>query len=88
MQGSFPVEAFGHRPSAPGVPVIFYRATATNPARTIDRWREVAPELVDVEIEGRHRGFASIMHAPRVEEIAADLADRISGRRPLQPASD
>ncbi|NIR38659.1 MAG: hypothetical protein GWN79_15895, partial [Actinobacteria bacterium] len=63
MVGSFPAEAFGHQPTPPGVPVVLYRASTTNPARTIARWRTVAPDIVDVEVEGRHRGFDSIMHA-------------------------
>lgn len=83
MTGSFPAEAFGHQPTGPGVPVVLYRASTTNPARTIERWREVTTEIIDVVIKGRHRGFDSIMHAPKVNRIAEDLDDRLRGRLPL-----
>ncbi len=79
MLGSFPAEAFGHRPTPPGVPVVFYRASTTNPERTIRRWEELATEITDVVIEGRHRGFDSIMHADKVGRIADDLVERLGG---------
>ncbi|MEM7140314.1 MAG: amino acid adenylation domain-containing protein [Actinomycetota bacterium] len=84
MVGSFPAEAFGHVPTRPSLPVVFYRASTTNPARTIAHWRTVAPSLVDVIIRGRHRGFDSIMHAPKVNEIASDLDELLRGRKPLR----
>jgi thioesterase domain-containing protein/acyl carrier protein len=75
--GSFPAEAFGHQPTAPGAPVVFYRASTTNPRRTIDRWRALPTDLHEVEVEGRHRGFDSIMHADKVGGIADDLTGRV-----------
>ena len=77
MVGSFPAEAFGHRPTDPGAPMVFYAATTTNPARTHRRWAGIASTLETVEIEGRHRGFDSIMAADKVGPIAADLTARL-----------
>ena len=59
--GGFPVDALGHRVERVSTPLVFYRATTTNPERTLNKWRAVANEIVDVEVPGRHRGFDSIM---------------------------
>ena len=79
--GHFPVESLGHRLDAIAVPVVLYRASTTNPRRTIDKWRRVAggvPDgLVDVVVEGRHRGFDSIMGPGRVDQIGDDLITRL-----------
>ena len=75
--GGFPVEALGHRVEQVSTPIVFYRATTTNPDRTLNKWRAVADEIVDVEIPGRHRGFDSIMGAKGVALIAADLVARL-----------
>ena len=53
-------------------------ATTTNPARTVEKWRVLAPDLADVEVDGRHRGFDSIMGPARVQQIGDDLAARIA----------
>ncbi|MEM8619079.1 MAG: amino acid adenylation domain-containing protein [Actinomycetota bacterium] len=74
--GTFPTEAFAHRPGPIEVPVVLYRASTTNPARTIAHWSQRLPHLADVVVEGRHRGFDSIMATGRVEAIANDLAAR------------
>ena len=71
------LEAFGHEPTPPGVPMVLVRASTTNPARTLDRWRTVAPDLADVVVQGRHRGYDSIMHADKVGAIAAEIARRM-----------
>ncbi len=76
--GSVPVGALAHAPDRVGVPMVFYRATTTNPARTVARWRTVAPDLIDVEVAGRHRGFDSIMGPRRVDAITNDLMRRLN----------
>ena len=75
--GSVPVGALAHDPHRVSVPMVFYRATTTNPARTVARWRTVAPDLIDVEVDGRHRGFDSIMGPRRVPAITSDLVERL-----------
>ena len=77
--GHFPVESLGHRIDTIDVPVVLYRASTTNPQRTIVKWREVAHELIDVAVDGRHRGFDSIMGPGRVTEIGDDLTSRLVG---------
>ncbi len=72
--GTFPTAAFAHRPGPIDVPIVLYRASTTNPARTIAHWTTLLPNLDDVVVEGRHRGFDSIMATGRVEAIADDLA--------------
>ena len=74
--GTFPTEAFGHRPAPIDAPIVLYRASTTNPARTIAHWSQLLPNLSDVVVAGRHRGFDSIMATGRVEAIANDLAAR------------
>ena len=76
--GAFPAEAFGHQPAVADVPTVLYRAKTTNPARTIERWVSVAPDLDDVVLPGRHRGFDSIMDADKVGAISADIVERLS----------
>ena len=76
--GHFPVESLGHRIDTIDVPVVLYRASTTNPRRTIDKWRDVADGLVDVVVAGRHRGFDSIMGPGRVDVIADDLTSRLA----------
>jgi amino acid adenylation domain-containing protein len=75
--GHFPVESLGHPITSVDVRVVLYRASTTNPRRTIEKWRSVADELVDVVVPGRHRGFDSIMGPGRVEAIGGDLARRL-----------
>jgi amino acid adenylation domain-containing protein len=81
--GSFPAEAFGHQPTPPGVPIVFYRASTTNPERTIRHWKALTTDVHDVVLEGRHRGFDSIMHPEKVGRIASDLTNRL--RRAQEP---
>jgi amino acid adenylation domain-containing protein len=69
-----PLTALDHVPGPTAVPVVLYAANTTNPARTEHPWRTVAPDLRVVRIEGRHRGFDSVMGADRVDQIADDLA--------------
>lgn len=78
--GGFPVEALGHRIERVSTPLVFYRATTTNPERTLNKWRTVAVEIVDVEVPGRHRGFDSIMGEKGVGLIATDLSARLVRR--------
>ncbi|MFA9565309.1 MAG: thioesterase domain-containing protein [Acidimicrobiales bacterium] len=75
--GSVPVRALAHDPDRVTVPMVFYRAATTNPARTVAKWRTVAPDLTEVEVAGRHRGFDSIMGRRRVGVIADDLVERL-----------
>ncbi len=75
--GHFPVDSLAHEITSIDVPLVVYRASATNPRRTIERWSEVADDLDAVLIPGRHRGFDSIMGPGRVEAIGADLATRL-----------
>jgi amino acid adenylation domain-containing protein len=72
-----PLSALDHTPGPTTVPVVLYAATTTNPARTEHRWRTVAPELRVVPIEGRHRGFDSVMGADRVHQIVDDLTANV-----------
>jgi thioesterase domain-containing protein/acyl carrier protein len=72
--GGIPFEAMDHRPEPCDVPVVLYAATTTNPARTIDRWTEVATDLRVVRLDGRHRGIDSIMGRDRVGAIVEDLS--------------
>ncbi len=74
--GGVPIEAFSYRPTPDEIPVVMYAATTTNPDRTYNGWRDVADVEV-VSVEGRHRGYQSIMGADRVHHIAADLASRL-----------
>jgi len=74
--GGVPFEAFAYRPTPDDIPVVMYAATTTNPDRTYNGWRSVADVEV-VPVEGRHRGYQSIMDADRVHHIAADLASRL-----------
>jgi amino acid adenylation domain-containing protein len=75
--GHFPVESLGHQIGSIDVPVVLYRASTTNPRRTIDRWSELAADLDDVVVPGRHRGFDSIMGPGRVDLIGRDLSRRL-----------
>jgi thioesterase domain-containing protein len=60
---------------------VLYRASTTNPRRTIDRWRELTTDLDDVVVAGRHRGFDSIMGPDRVDLIGRDLHRRLDPRQ-------
>ncbi len=75
--GGFPVEALSHEIGPVATPVVLYRASTTNPERTLMRWRTVASRIDDVEVPGRHRGFGSIMGPAGVGLIAGDLAARL-----------
>ena len=74
--GGVPLEAFSYRPTSDDIPVVMYAATTTNPDRTYNGWRDVADVEV-VSVEGRHRGYQSVMDADRVHHIASDLASRL-----------
>lgn len=76
--GGVPLEAFSYRPAGSRVPVLLYAANTTNPDRTHHLWSNVADVEV-VPIEGRHRGFQSVMDADRVGQIADDLQRRLRG---------
>ena len=71
-----PIHALHHRPVTSPVPLVLYAANTTNPRRTVHRWRTVAPDMTVVPIEGRHRGFESIMGADRVHQVVDDLMER------------
>jgi amino acid adenylation domain-containing protein len=60
-----------------GVPVFLVVASTTNPARTLHRWSAVADHIDVASVEGRHRGFDSIMHAGRVDDVAQAIATRL-----------
>jgi thioesterase domain-containing protein/acyl carrier protein len=79
--GGFPVQALAHDVEKLHTPLVFYRASTTNPERTLVKWRTVADEVVDVEIPGRHRGYNSIMGAKGVGLIASDLVGRLPVER-------
>ncbi len=79
-----PLVALDHTPGTSGVPVVLYAARTTNPRRTIRPWRTVAPDLRVVELDGRHRGFRSIMGTDRVHHIADDLMATALGP-PVRP---
>ncbi len=72
-----PLAALDHEPEPTRVPIVLYAANTTKRARTEHRWRTVAPDLLVVPIEGRHRGFDSIMGADRVHQITDDLTARL-----------
>ena len=72
-----PFTALDYDPEPTSVPIVLYAANTTNRARTEHRWRTVAPDLLVVPIEGRHRGFDSIMGADRVHQVTDDLATRL-----------
>ena len=75
--GYFPVDSLGHRIESIDVPLVLYRASTTNPKRTIERWRDVAADLDDVVVPGRHRGFDSIMGPERADLIGRDVSERL-----------
>jgi len=73
MIGSIPADAFTHEPSPVGVPVVFFAASGTNPERTHRRWSTVASDLSVISVQGRHRGFESVMGADRVGRLVVGL---------------
>jgi len=72
-----PLAALDHVPEPTAVPIVLYAANTTKRARTEHRWITVAPDLRVVAIEGRHRGFDSVMGAARVHQIVDDLTDTV-----------
>ncbi len=72
-----PFAALDHVPEPTAVPIVLYAANTTKRARTEHRWITVAPDLRVVPIEGRHRGFDSVMGADRVHQIVDDLTDAV-----------
>lgn len=75
--GVFPPESLTHEVYGISAPLVFYAATGTNPDRTISHWKTVASDHTIVTVDGRHRGFDSIMSRPGVDVIAADLTRRL-----------
>jgi len=75
--GGVPVEALDHRFEPVSVRSLFYKASTTNPDRTVHRWRSTLMDITVIDVDGRHRGFDSIMEPPRVSQIADDLARRL-----------
>ncbi|MEL6894227.1 MAG: alpha/beta fold hydrolase, partial [Actinomycetota bacterium] len=73
MIGAIPADAFAHEPSRVDTPVVFFAASGTNPARTHRRWQTVADDLTVVPVQGRHRGFESVMGAERVGRLVDGL---------------
>ncbi|MEM8748005.1 MAG: hypothetical protein AAGF91_14995, partial [Actinomycetota bacterium] len=84
--GGFPVEALTHDPRVDLVPLFMVSASTTNPERTRNRWRELAPGLEYVVVPGRHRGFESVMGGDRVPAVADAIVERLAGH--LDPASE
>jgi len=75
--GGFPAEAFEHPVEHVATPVWLYHASTTNRARNVVPWGAVAEDITVIDVDGRHRGFDSIMEPPRVSQIADDLARRL-----------
>ncbi len=72
-----PLAGLDHEPRVTAVPIVLYAANTTKRARTEHRWITVAPDLRVVPIEGRHRGFDSVMGTDRVHQIVDDLTDTV-----------
>lgn len=68
-----PLGALDVDPDESSVPVTLYAADTTSRDRTEHPWRAVAPDVRVVPIQGRHRGFQSVMGADRVGAIVDDL---------------
>jgi len=64
-----PFAALDAAPEPSDVPVLLLRADTTSPHRTEIPWATVATSLRVEVIEGRHRGFDSVMGADRVNVI-------------------
>lgn len=77
-----PVGALDSRPVRTSVPVTLYAADTTSRDRTERPWRTVAPDLRVVSIQGRHRGFQSVMAADRVGQIVDDVVASLLGADP------
>ncbi len=77
LTGDLQPDASAYRPTPGDIPVVMYAAATTNPDRTYHGWRSVADVEV-VLVEGRHRGYQSIMGADCVHHIAADFASRVA----------
>ena len=75
--GAIPEEALPFELRPLGLPVVFYRASGSNPWHTSKLWRAIAPEFDEVVVKGRHRNTNSIMDADRVGQISADLEQRL-----------
>ena len=76
-KAGIPFEALDHEPVVSEVPVLLFAARTTNPKRTVHRWRTVAPHLEVVSIEGRHRGYDSVMGADRVGQLVSGVLARL-----------
>ena len=74
-----PFGALDDRPVESSVPVTLYAADTTSRDRTEHPWRTVAQDLRVVSIEGRHRGFQSVMAADRVGQVVDDLTAVVIG---------
>ncbi|MGB3735643.1 MAG: alpha/beta fold hydrolase, partial [Ilumatobacter sp.] len=75
-----PFGALDDRPVDSAVPVTLYAADTTSRDRTEHPWRTVTPGLRVVPIDGRHRGFQSVMAADRVGAIVDDVIANIVAR--------
>lgn len=62
-------------------PVVYYRASQTDPADSSSPWRVVAPQLTEVAIDGTHFGADGILTGPGANRIADDLAVRLQSVR-------
>ena len=73
-----PLLEAGYTPAPVGHPVVYYRASQTAPADSTVAWREAAPHLIEVVVDGTHGGQESVLQADRVEMMAVDLAERLA----------
>jgi thioesterase domain-containing protein len=58
-------------------PVVYYRASQTDPADSSTPWRAVAPQLTEVAIDGAHFGPDGILVGQGADRVAEDLLVRL-----------
>jgi thioesterase domain-containing protein len=58
-------------------PVVYYRATETDPADSSTPWRAAAPQLVEVAVDGTHFGPNGLLSGDGADRIVEDLTARM-----------
>lgn len=58
-------------------PVVYYRASATDPADSSTPWRTAAPQLVEVAVDGTHFGTNGLLSGEGADHVAEDLVARV-----------
>lgn len=58
-------------------PVVYYRASRTDPADSSTPWQAVAPQLTEVIIDGAHFGPGGILVGQGADRIAEDILGRL-----------